>query len=194
LGKELRRGFVKFKSKYILQNTSGGVLIGDNIEDVKTMSNHERIERIISYFKFSNIDDATEGLCKVLAHSRQEGRDFAKEYIPIENLVEEIIQRTKKPEYERIESNCRHFAYLLKEIGEHFGHECEIVQTNPLYLPGTNHYVVFDRTEKKYKDASIYKNVFNGRMWGVSAKDANIKMTDVPEKLLNVKGMVDKFV
>ena len=154
------------------------------------ISDPSKVSDIVDYFGFNSIDDATLNLSDVLLHWRQE-RESNEPKIkpkyprtPME-VVDEVHERIGSDEYRQPRVNCMYFARLLSEIGEHFGHSCQPVYCFPDYLNGSHHWVTHDKTEGKYKDASIYRTVKPGGV-RIPIEESGIDRTDIPEDILHL--------
>lgn len=142
---------------------------------------------IVDKFKITNINQATYKLKDILNHYQQEnpGKEKPTSTVEVENTVEIIYHHILSAQnYRRVVTDCRHFAYLLAEIGVFWGHNCLTIQCRPNYLgnTGANHHVVHDKTEDVYLDPSVYNWHYNGTKW---INDPYPLMTNVPITELN---------
>ena len=177
-----------------------------------------KVKEIIEFFKFEDLDDATNRLHEAILHYKQErlpepehiNKGKFKKCENITNIVYEEIKKANKRTvkyfeafvdfYEKPLVHCGHFAYLLRDIGKAFGHSCHVVECSAEYIQNWNHILVYDKTEEKYRDASTYKQFFcrkglNGMWFPTKSENEEIiinhlDMTDVPEDMISDTSML----
>jgi len=158
-----------------------------------------KIETIVSHFGFSNLDDATLNLSKVLCHPKQEFSGSAVvPKVDSRKIADEVCKRLERRPYERLICGCIDFSALLVGIGKYFGHVCEPVEKNADYLQGNYHVLVRDETSNRLRDSTIYRSVYDWQagkwvlykdgfdksrnVWVLS--QGILDMNDIPEYLL----------
>lgn len=122
-----------------------------------------KLERIIDKFEIKSLSDAVYKMKNILNHEYQidsEKTDFFR--IKPKKVVDKVCDRMNNNEYEPPIVGCPQFAYLMKEFGNYFGHDVEIVAACPDYLRDSGHFLVYDNTDKYFLDPSITNRAFDG--------------------------------
>ena len=144
---------------------------------------------IVKRFGFESLDDATLRLSEVLLHHSQERLPRPEYPKTLHEVVDVVHERLSLEPYEKPMVNCMYFSKLLSEIGEHFNHDCETVYCHPDYLDNHHHWAVYDRTDNAFRDAAVYRRVFERGSW-IDVEKSGVNRNSIPIETLK-PGVVD---
>ncbi|MFA5406361.1 MAG: hypothetical protein WC307_03320 [Candidatus Nanoarchaeia archaeon] len=137
-----------------------------------------KIDEIINFFDFKNLDDLILRLNKAVAHSIQES-------IHTPGLISRrckgisIIDDVYDSMPNRIITFCVDFSELTKQLGKALGYEVELITCYPKYLNNNYHWLI--KSSGVFKDPSIYNKHYNNGKW---VKTKPELMLNVPEEQL----------